>query len=244
MKFRLLNSYLIAGNSNWWPRVLDHMAPCGLGLTVYRWLRQVRHRLLVGTLPRWSAGDYQLISHPRVWLHVILLLQHGPRCRPNSPAGTNLESFNEPGTVHLQPVLREVRTLNNRTIEGCLRWNSTNEEVFCSRVLDGPKYWSGEGPGLKGRGPNFKFGEETGQSSTRSNKFILLPYKKTASQSQVWSKIMAKFRIFRPSCKNQARGGEMTRYFGVVMCMSESLVGYTFDWRQLRGLPMRKSGKK
>ena len=36
----------------------------------------------------------------------------------------------------------------------------------------------------------------------------------------------------------------MTRYFGVVMCMSKSLVGYTFDWRQLRGLPMRKSGKK
>ena len=31
---------LTAGNSNWWPRVLNCMAPGGLGLTVYRWLRQ------------------------------------------------------------------------------------------------------------------------------------------------------------------------------------------------------------
>jgi len=30
IKFRLLNSYLIAGNSNWWPRVLNRMAPGGL----------------------------------------------------------------------------------------------------------------------------------------------------------------------------------------------------------------------
>jgi len=40
IKFRLLNSYLTAGNSNWWPRVLNRMAPGGLDLTVYRWLRQ------------------------------------------------------------------------------------------------------------------------------------------------------------------------------------------------------------
>ena len=34
MKFGFLNSYLIAGNSNWWSRVLNCMAPGGLGLTV------------------------------------------------------------------------------------------------------------------------------------------------------------------------------------------------------------------
>ena len=49
IKFRLLNSYSTAGNSNWWPRVLNCMAPGGLGLTVNRWLRQwnVETRLCV-----------------------------------------------------------------------------------------------------------------------------------------------------------------------------------------------------
>jgi len=46
IKFRLLNSYLTAGNSNWWPRVIKSMAPGGLGLTVYRWLRKWAWRQL------------------------------------------------------------------------------------------------------------------------------------------------------------------------------------------------------
>ena len=35
MKLRLLNAYLIVGHSKSWPRVLNRMAPCGLGFTVH-----------------------------------------------------------------------------------------------------------------------------------------------------------------------------------------------------------------
>ena len=37
MKFRLLNSYFIVGNSKSWPRVLNRMAPDGQSFTLYRW---------------------------------------------------------------------------------------------------------------------------------------------------------------------------------------------------------------
>ena len=40
IKFRLLNSSLTVGNSKSWPRGLNLMAPGGLSLVVYKWLRQ------------------------------------------------------------------------------------------------------------------------------------------------------------------------------------------------------------
>jgi len=42
VKFSLLNSYLIAGNSQSWPRALNCMAPDGMSFTVYRWLRPLQ----------------------------------------------------------------------------------------------------------------------------------------------------------------------------------------------------------
>jgi len=58
MTFRLLNSYLIVGNSISWPRVVNRTAPEGLSFTVYRWLKQLPLLQLWWKTSYWTFSAY------------------------------------------------------------------------------------------------------------------------------------------------------------------------------------------
>jgi len=95
-------------------------------------LDEVRHRLvnvfLWQLFPDGVQGSFQLISYLRLWLAFVVLFQHDPpdmtvRCA--SRVGSSPTSFNKPGTVPLQPLVHDARTL----ISGRLSW--LKEHNFC-----------------------------------------------------------------------------------------------------------------
>ena len=83
-----------------------------------RALGEVRHRLvdvfLWQPFPDGLQGDFQLISRLRLRLEFMILFQHGAS-EVLVQRVQNLDSFNEPGTVRLRPVLHDARTLGNGT---------------------------------------------------------------------------------------------------------------------------------